>query len=56
MQEERNYFLKEYRCSCGKLLFKGMLQDGTVEVKCRHCRRFASFLVRDGIQKETYLY
>lgn len=29
---------KEYRCpSCHKLLFKGLLVDSTVEVKCRGC-------------------
>jgi phage FluMu protein Com len=36
--------LKEYRCGCGKLLFKGSLFSGTVEIKCRHCRDIASFL------------
>ncbi|HUO55865.1 MAG TPA: hypothetical protein VMU27_00285, partial [Candidatus Paceibacterota bacterium] len=29
--------LGEYRCSCGKLLFKGTLSAGVVEVKCRRC-------------------
>lgn len=29
--------LIEYRCECGKLLFKGMLRDGMIEVKCRSC-------------------
>lgn len=36
--------LKEYRCPCGKLLFKGSLFKGTVEIKCKHCREIASFL------------
>lgn len=29
--------LKEYRCACGKLLFKGLLCQCLVEVKCRRC-------------------
>jgi len=29
---------QEYRCvQCKKLLFKGLLIEGEVEVKCRHC-------------------
>ena len=30
-------FLQDYRCKCGKLLFKGFLVNGNVEVKCRRC-------------------
>ncbi len=30
--------LKEYRCVCGKLLFRGELFLAKVEIKCRHCR------------------
>lgn len=29
--------LKEYRCSCGRLLFKAFLFFAIVEVKCRRC-------------------
>lgn len=30
--------LTEYRCrACKKLLFKGLLVEGSVEVKCKHC-------------------
>lgn len=29
--------LKEYRCACGKLLFKGLLCQCVVETKCRRC-------------------
>jgi LSD1 subclass zinc finger protein len=36
--------LKEYRCLCGKLLFKGMFSEGTVEIKCKSCRKILSFL------------
>lgn len=31
--------LRDYRCAhCRKLLFKGLLVEGSVEMKCRHCR------------------
>lgn len=29
--------LKEYRCACGKLLFKGLLIFSVVEIKCKRC-------------------
>ena len=30
--------LKDYRCThCKKLLFRGLLVEGEVEIKCRHC-------------------
>jgi phage FluMu protein Com len=29
--------LKEYRCDCGKLLLKGHMLHGGVEIKCRGC-------------------
>lgn len=35
--------LREYRCQCGKLLFKGCLLISLVEVKCRACGRIAVF-------------
>jgi PAS domain-containing protein len=34
----RNAFT-DYRCSCGKLLFKGLLITGGLEVKCRFCKQ-----------------
>lgn len=30
--------LQEYRCDCGKLLFKGLLVKGIVEIKCKRCQ------------------
>ncbi|MDD5726136.1 MAG: PAS domain S-box protein [Patescibacteria group bacterium] len=32
-------FLSEHRCACGKLLMKGVLFDGTVEIKCKYCKK-----------------
>ncbi len=35
--------LKEYRCpECRKLLFRGLLVEGEVEIKCRHCHALSS--------------
>lgn len=31
------FLLNEYRCHCGKLLFKGIFFDGTLEIKCKKC-------------------
>lgn len=33
------YLIEDYRCSCGRLLFKGMLLGGTIEIKCPRCSR-----------------
>lgn len=33
----------EYRCACGRLLFKGLLVQGVVEVKCHRCSEHTSF-------------
>ncbi|KKU85772.1 MAG: hypothetical protein UY16_C0069G0006 [Candidatus Gottesmanbacteria bacterium GW2011_GWA2_47_9] len=29
--------LTEYRCACGKLLFKGLILVSVVEIKCKRC-------------------
>lgn len=34
---------QEYRCNCGKLLFKSPEFSGVVEVKCRRCGKVKSF-------------
>lgn len=36
-------FLNEYRCSCGRLLFKGLLFQCVIEVKCKRCASLASW-------------
>ncbi|OGZ06770.1 MAG: hypothetical protein A3C93_02400 [Candidatus Lloydbacteria bacterium RIFCSPHIGHO2_02_FULL_54_17] len=44
---------KEHRCpACNKLLFKGILVDSEVEVKCRGCGSLTSF---HGEPKEKLL-
>ncbi|MBI3633295.1 MAG: PAS domain-containing protein [Candidatus Vogelbacteria bacterium] len=30
-------YLKEFRCFCGKLLFKGLLLSSVIEIKCTRC-------------------
>ncbi len=35
--------LREYRCDCGKLLFKGSLLISVVEVKCKRCGEVSTF-------------
>jgi phage FluMu protein Com len=45
--------LKEYRCSfCKKLLCKGLLIEGILEVKCRHCHAVVHI---EGHQQESLL-
>jgi phage FluMu protein Com len=35
---------KEHRCKhCNKLLFKGAIGYGTVEIKCKHCKNINLF-------------
>ncbi|KKU78661.1 MAG: hypothetical protein UY04_C0030G0011 [Parcubacteria group bacterium GW2011_GWA2_47_7] len=44
---------QEYRCnSCQKLLFKGILVDSEVEVKCRGCGSLNTFR---GVSQERLL-
>lgn len=42
-QTQTKNSLYEYRCTCGKLLCKGNLIKGVVEIKCRHCREIMKF-------------
>jgi len=35
--------LIEYRCQCGKLLFKGLLIIGVIETKCKRCGQIKLF-------------
>jgi len=44
---------QEYRChTCRKLLFKGVLVDSQVEVKCRGCAGLSTF---HGVPSEKLL-
>lgn len=35
--------LSDYRCTCGRLLFKGVLRTGQVEIKCKRCHALSRF-------------
>lgn len=35
--------LAEYRCACGKLLFKGVVRTTRIEIKCKRCGALSSF-------------
>jgi phage FluMu protein Com len=37
----------EYRCKCGKLLFKGIF-NGLVELKCNRCKEVNQYVIDDG--------
>lgn len=44
----------EYRCdNCKKLLFKGNVETGFVEIKCSKCGHLQQFLtgIKDSLQK-----
>ena len=38
--------MKEYRCICGKLLFKGKFK-GIIEIKCQKCKLLNNFRVSE---------
>ncbi len=42
--------LKEYRCACGKLLFKAGLGTGSVEIKCRRCASISVFKLQSAAE------
>jgi len=47
-----NSLLKEYRCACGKLLFKGFLANAVIEIKCKRCEKVNLF-EKNILQKAT---
>lgn len=48
-------FLTEYRCACGKLLFRGLLLLSVVEVKCKRCGRIGVFR-EDGGEEAPFAF
>lgn len=41
--------IREYRCYCGWLLFKGRLVPGSsVQLKCRGCREIVTIVAESG--------
>jgi len=47
--------LNEYRCSCNKLLFKGVLTDCKIEIKCRRCGEIKTIDFFNGAKVESKL-
>lgn len=47
--------LNEYRCSCNKLLFKAILKDCKIEIKCRRCGGLKTIDFRNGERVEGRL-
>ncbi len=48
--------LNEYRCGCGKLLFKGSLFTCALEIKCKRCGAIKALTYRDGAPAASYQY
>jgi phage FluMu protein Com len=48
---------EDFRCACGKLLFRGMILSGAIEVKCRSCKRIETIQSFSGSagDKERYV-
>lgn len=44
MGTETTTLVQEYRCVCGKLLFKGMLVSCNLEIKCKRCGAIKAFV------------
>ncbi|HMI09921.1 MAG TPA: PAS domain-containing protein [Candidatus Saccharimonadales bacterium] len=54
-QQQKTASLHSYHCVCGKLLFKGLLLDSTVQIKCKKCGELMSFQGRnDQADTEDY--
>ena len=39
--------LREFRCNCGRLLFRGLLFVSFVEIKCKKCGNVSVFKAMD---------
>ncbi len=49
---------EDFRCPCGKLLLRGLILSGTIEIKCRFCKKIQTLDGHsDGKQSsEKYLF
>jgi PAS domain S-box-containing protein len=48
--------VEDFRCACGKLLFRGMILSGAIEVKCRSCKRIETIESFSGSIRDTERY
>jgi len=48
-------FLREYRCDCGRLLFKGVVVTSHIEIKCSRCGKINAISgIADGFSSERF--
>jgi phage FluMu protein Com len=44
--------MKQYRCKCNKLLFMGILTQGTqIEIKCQKCKKLN--IIKESLETEN---
>ena len=48
-------FLNEYRCGCGKLIFKERFENCKIEIKCRRCGKIQLIDFSDEIRLKGHL-
>ena len=49
--------LNEFRCKCGRLLFKGVLLTCKLEIKCKRCGGIKTIICSNGIVRgEQYVH
>lgn len=48
--------LREYRCTCGKMLFRGLILTGGVEIKCRFCKKVHTIAGLSGTLSSPHQY
>lgn len=46
--------LTQYRCTCGRLLFKGIVRSGHVEIKCKRCCELVRFAPPQPLDGSMY--
>ena len=51
-----NDITADFRCACGKLLLRGMILSGAIEVKCRSCKRIETIEAFSGGPLDTERY
>ena len=52
----QNTILKEQRCECGKLLFKGIFLQANLEIKCKRCGKINQIgVIKDQENNDSYL-